>query len=239
MRNVRKWQRENAMLLSHLDPLLNRFVQRKVKTRINGHEEEEVFEYCQQLNNSWGVAMLGTAIMKLQTLSTDLKRMADDTPDVDVLTLKLSSKADDCGDLIGELTAIANGLPQSAYRDNLAATLQELRTCYAAGCFIATLFLAAKVLEFCLKIILTNSTVPPDKWKPLGLGKLIGCVRDNCVEVQLLDGLGAIANLINDNRNPAVHATERNPIPSKEQANMVIYAMADVMKRTFGQKTGP
>ena len=137
------------------------------------------------------------------------------------------------------MTAIANGLPQSAYRDNLAATLQELRTCYAAGCFIATLFLAAKVLEFCLKIILTNSTVPPDKWKPLGLWKLIGCVRDNCVEVQLLDGLGAIANLINDNRNPAVHATERNPIPSKEQANMVIYAMADVMKRTFGQKTGP
>jgi hypothetical protein len=231
MKNVRKWQRENGMLLSHLDPLLNRFVERKITTRINGHEQEDVFDYCQQLNNGWGASMLGTAIQKLQALLTDLKRLAASKPEFDVMTLKPASRTDDCDALVSELIVVAKQLPETTYRGNLVASLEEMKACYAAGCYIATLFLAGKVLEFCLKIILATHSVQYDKqW---GLGKLIGCVRDNCADIHLVDGLGNIASMINDNRNPAVHANERNPVPSREQATMVLNGLADVMKRTF------
>ena len=227
MRNVRKWQRENAMLISHLDPLLDRFVDRSFGSG-------DIFVNCAELTDKSGAWKLGTAIIRLQQLWAALKRLAKENTGVDVMALKMEQLSDDCGILVAELIEIAKGLPATIYRDNLVASLQELQTCYAAGCYIATLFLAGKVLEFCLKIILTTHAVQYDKqW---GLGKLIGCVRDNCTGVQLVDGLGSIGNLILDNRNPAVHANERNPVPSREQAIMVLNALADVMKRTFPLK---
>jgi len=44
------------------------------------------------------------------------------------------------------------------------------------------------------------------------------------------------AEMINANRNPAGHANERNPMPSREQTIMVPNGVADVMKRTFPLK---
>jgi hypothetical protein len=44
-----------------------------------------------------------------------------------------------------------------------------------------------------------------------------------------------LVEIINKNRIPAVHAKESIPIPSEDEAAMVIHAVLDVVKRTFSE----
>jgi len=45
--------------------------------------------------------------------------------------------------------------------------------------------------------------------------------------------LGSIGDIINKSRIPAVHAKEKIPVPSRDQAAMVIHAVVDLTRRTI------
>lgn len=117
------------------------------------------------------------------------------------------------------------------YRDDLLASLKELRLCFAYECYIACLALSGKILEICLKqLLLDNNIQFENNWM---IGKLLQKLRDSQCEKYVDQSLPEIANIINKSRIPAVHAKERIPIPSREQAVMVIHAVADTVNRVL------
>lgn len=117
----------------------------------------------------------------------------------------------------------------AVYRDDLLASLKELRLCFAYECYIACLALSGKILEICLKQLLLDYNMQFDNgWM---IGKLLQKLRESQCEKYLDQSLPEIANIINKSRIPAVHAKERIPVPSREQAVMVIHAVADTVNR--------
>jgi hypothetical protein len=115
------------------------------------------------------------------------------------------------------------------YREDFVQTLGELEACLGSESYVAVLCLAGKCLELALKLRFHERGIVVDEG--LGLGRLIAKLRE--VPDEYVDpGLGNVANVINQSRIPAVHAKQAVPIPSREQAMMVVNAVLDFLKRT-------
>lgn len=122
------------------------------------------------------------------------------------------------------------------YREDFLATLNEIRVCFDDGCFIAAISLCGKVLEVCLKEILLRHNVQPDPNSMVGT--LIKSIRDRVPDEYLDPTLLNVVNIVNVSRITAVHAKERIPVPSRDQAIMVIFATRDVVRRNLSHKQG-
>jgi hypothetical protein len=119
----------------------------------------------------------------------------------------------------------------AVYRDDLLASLKELRLCFAYECYIACLALSGKILEICLKQLMMDNNIHfENNWM---IGKLLQKLRESQCEKYLDQSLPEIANIINKSRIPAVHAKEKIPVPSREQAVMVIHAVVDTVNRVI------
>ena len=115
------------------------------------------------------------------------------------------------------------------YRDDLLASIRELRVCFSNECYIACLALSGKILEICLKQLLIDNGIQFDD--RLMIGQLITKYKDSQIELYLDQTLGDLAKIINKSRIPAVHANDKIPVPSREQAIMVIHAVVDTVNR--------
>lgn len=115
------------------------------------------------------------------------------------------------------------------YREDFLRTLEEIRICFDEDCFIAVIALCGKVLEVCLKELLLRHGTKSDP--NAMVGTLIKTIRER-IPLEYLDGsLLNIVNIINTSRITAVHSKERIPVPSRDQAIMVIFATRDVVRR--------
>ncbi len=75
-----------------------------------------------------------------------------------------------------------------------------------------------------------NRNVTPNE--PAMIGQLLKVVREKLPDVYLDPALGNVANIINQSRIPAIHRlAESVPVPSQNQASMVVFAMMDVVDR--------
>jgi hypothetical protein len=117
------------------------------------------------------------------------------------------------------------------YREDFLKTLDEIRICFDEGCFIAAIGLCGKILEVCLKEVLLRHNVQLDP--NVMVGPLIRLIRERAPNEYLDPTLAHVANIINRSRITAVHAKERIPIPSRDQAIMVIFATRDVVRRNL------
>jgi hypothetical protein len=127
----------------------------------------------------------------------------------------------------------ANASLNEVYREDFLKTLDEVRMCFDDGCFTAVLALCGKILEVCLKQVLLRHNVTPDP--NAMIGALIRSIQER-VPTQYLDpSLMHIVTIINKSRIPAVHAMERVPVPSRDQAIMVVFGTRDVVRRTLVQ----
>jgi hypothetical protein len=118
-----------------------------------------------------------------------------------------------------------------AYREDFLKTLDEIRICFDEGCFIAAIALCGKILEVCLKEVLIRHG---QQFEPTAMiGSLLRTVRERVTGEYSDPSLLNVAQLINASRITAVHAKERIPIPSRDQAIMVIFAMRDVVRRNL------
>jgi hypothetical protein len=117
----------------------------------------------------------------------------------------------------------------ASYREDFLRTLEEMAIAFSSGCFIAVLALAGKTLELALKQRLGQLGIGFDD--NLMLGLLIKKVTEAGDYVD--PALGHTANIINQSRIPAVHAKRAVPVPSEEQAAMVVNAVLDVLNRTM------
>lgn len=117
------------------------------------------------------------------------------------------------------------------YREDFLKTLDEIRICFDEGCFIAAIGLCGKILEVCLKEVLLRHDIKCDP--NAMLGTLIKSIRERVPGEYLDPTLLNLVNIINTSRITAVHAKERIPIPSRDQAIMVIFATRDVVRRNL------
>jgi hypothetical protein len=117
------------------------------------------------------------------------------------------------------------------YRDDLLASLNELSVCFTNECYIACLALSGKLLEICLKQVMLNKAIDfDDSWM---IGRLLQELEHVQNRPYFDQSLPLMARIINKSRIPAVHAIENIPVPSREQAKMVISAVVDTMQRTL------
>lgn len=118
------------------------------------------------------------------------------------------------------------------YQQDLMHTLDEMATCVEHGCHVATLVLAGKVLEMVFRKVLDEAGVVPGE--PAMLGTLFRTLREKVPAVYVDPGLGQIASLIQESRNLAIHQrVTAVPVPSENQATMVVFAVLDVLDRQW------
>jgi hypothetical protein len=124
------------------------------------------------------------------------------------------------------------------YREDFLKTLDEIRICFDDGCFIAAIGLCGKILEVCMKEILLRHNVQCDP--NAMVGTLIRTIRERVPQEYMDPTLMNVVNIINTSRITAVHAREKIPVPSRDQAIMVIFATRDVVRRnlTHSKKSG-
>ena len=123
-------------------------------------------------------------------------------------------------------------MPDHGYKKDLVESLRELSTCIGSRCYIAALALSGKILEIAVKHYLDEVGDPVQA--DMMLGPLLRKLDDH---PQYVDpGLKSVAHIINASRIPAVHAKRDVPVPSADQAVLVVRAVLDVVKRFV---TGP
>ena len=119
------------------------------------------------------------------------------------------------------------------YKDDFIATLNEIAICFDNECYIATISLCGKILEITLtEIIKRNNIIVGER---VMLGQLIKKIKENQIDEYLDPALPEISKVISYSRNSAIHYNEKIPIPSREQAIMVIFAMKDVVQRNISK----
>lgn len=115
------------------------------------------------------------------------------------------------------------------YKDDFIRSLEEIAICFQNDCYIATITLCGKILEICLTDVLQSNGI--DTTNIRMIGNMIKAIRNN-ISTQYLDpSLNSVADIISKSRNTAVHYNEKIPIPSRDQAIMVIFATRDVVNR--------
>jgi hypothetical protein len=128
-----------------------------------------------------------------------------------------------------------NGAPiNEVYRDDFLKTLDEIRICFDEDCFIAAIGLCGKILEVCLKEVLLRHNINPDP--NAMVGTLIRSIRERVPGEYMDPTLMNVVNIINASRITAVHAKERIPVPSRDQAIMVIFATREVVRRNLSHQ---
>ncbi len=144
---------------------------------------------------------------------------------------------DDAKDLVRLLPLVRAAAAGTPFSEDLQRSLDELAETLRARCYIAVMCLAGKVLEMCLKLILERSGVRFEDKD--GIGTLVGKLRSEKAAVYVDPGLGQVADIVRQARNPAIHASSDIPVPSREQALMVLQATLDILRRTFNLRAEP
>ena len=122
------------------------------------------------------------------------------------------------------------------YRDDFLRTLEEIQICFDDECFNATIGLCGKIMEVCLKVLLIRNGVQFDPNSMMG--PLLKMIHEKVPGEYVDPSLGHVANIVNASRITAVHAKEKIPVPSRDQAIMVVFAMRDAVRRNLSH-VGP
>src|SRR3989344_1077333 len=116
-------------------------------------------------------------------------------------------------------------------KDEIAADLEELGKCFAAGCFRSSVIICGRLLETTLHRLYYETTGVDilEKSPGIGLGNLVAKLIER--EVNFEPGTTQQIHLINQVRIFSVHKKQRPFYPSKEQAYAIILFTLDTMNK--------
>ena len=128
---------------------------------------------------------------------------------------------------------VPKSLPQDI-KNLVVADLKELKECYRAECFRASVILCGRVLEACLHRLYYDKTGFDilEKNPGIGLGTLIAKLSDK--NITLDPGLSQQIHLINETRIFSVHKKKRAFMPSLSQTQAIILLTLDVIHKLYG-----
>lgn len=117
-----------------------------------------------------------------------------------------------------------NNLP---FKDEIKHDLYELQQCLGICAYRAALAISGRLLELSLKLVCIRNAIDfSDKWM---VGQLISKITQS--GIYLDPSLESVWQIVNQQRIIAVHAKAMSPVPSREQAFMVSFAVIDLLKR--------
>ena len=133
---------------------------------------------------------------------------------------------------VAEFSFSPKNLPKEI-EGEVKADIEEMRKCYAAGCYRSVVILCARVLEVTLhrKHFDVTGVDLLEKSPGIGLGKIIQKLTEN--KVTFSPGLTQQIHLVNEVRIHAVHRQEHVFNPTKSQAMAVILLTKDIVEKTF------
>jgi hypothetical protein len=138
---------------------------------------------------------------------------------------------DDLDDVLKDIEGVVTAVPDVPDLADLRHDLREMKLCLSIGAFRGCLAMAGRVLESCLKAVLRDlGKSVMDDWM---VGKLLSEME--AAEIYVDPAMKNVWNIINKQRIVGVHAKEAAPIPSREQAIMVAYAVVDTIKRRLAE----
>ena len=113
------------------------------------------------------------------------------------------------------------------FADDITHDLHELQQCLEISAYRASLAVSGRILELCLKQYCVKYGIEfSDNWM---VGQLIDKIGQSG---QYLDpSLKSIWQIINQQRIIGVHAKAQAPIPNREQAFMISFAVINVIKQ--------
>lgn len=135
-------------------------------------------------------------------------------------------------DIDGVLTSLRNRVAADPSLTDLVHDLNEMKLCLGVGAFRGSLALAGRALESVLKAILQRSGQKCDNTS------MVGALLTQMEKAGIYfdPGTKNVWNIINQQRIVGVHVKEAAPIPSREQAIMVAYAVVDMLKRRLSEE---
>ncbi|NJL38427.1 MAG: hypothetical protein HC899_18065 [Leptolyngbyaceae cyanobacterium SM1_4_3] len=115
------------------------------------------------------------------------------------------------------------------FGEDIKHDLSELQLCLGVGAYRSALAIGGRLLEISLKLFCLDNQIDfSDNWM---VGQLIDKITQSG---QYLDAsLKSVWQIINQQRIVGVHAKSKAPIPSKEQAFMVSFAVIDTLKKVL------
>jgi hypothetical protein len=124
---------------------------------------------------------------------------------------------------IKELADLCDGTDINPnFKADYIRTLDEIAICFNHDCYIATISLCGKILEISLTDILQRNAIDTSNIQMIG--QLIHAAREN-LNLRYIDNtLYDVARIISKSRNTAVHFNDGIPVPTRDQAMMVIFA---------------
>lgn len=167
------------------------------------------------------------------TLSEQGLEMAGDLPNFRELLIQKGTPPENEVSLAVEKLKVESeekNIPDNLKPDFLN-TLHEISVCFRNDCYIASISLSGKVLEICLRDILDQNQVTLERTPTIGY--LLTRIRQSVPDQYLDPSIENLAKIISLSRNTSVHYNEQIPIPSRDQAIMVIFAMRDLVNRHF------
>jgi hypothetical protein len=124
---------------------------------------------------------------------------------------------------IKELADLCDGAEINPnFKADYIQTLDEIAICFNHDCYIATISLCGKILEISLTDILQRNAIDTSNIRMIG--QLIHAAREN-LHLRYIDNtFYDVARIISKSRNTAVHFNDGIPVPTRDQAVMVIFA---------------
>lgn len=181
--------------------------------------EEMVCVYAILHNNPQLIENEGLQSSQKNIIERILSIIAGETPKV------IKSKKEVFLDL--DLLATQITEKKLPFAEDIKYDLYELQQCLGITAYRASLAISGRILELCLKqYCVQNSIEFSDNWM---VGQLIDKIGQSG---NYLDpSLKSVWQIINQQRIIGVHAKTQAPIPSREQAFMVSFAVIDTLKR--------
>jgi len=163
----------------------------------------------------------GWIFYSLSELAIECKR---DAEKLRALVIKASEPPlNEIAQAIKDLADMCDGAEINPnFKADYIRTLDEIAICFNHDCYIATISLCGKILEISLTDILQRNAIDTSNIRMIG--QLIHAAREN-LNLRFIDNtFYDVARIISKSRNTAVHFNDGIPVPTRDQAVMVIFA---------------
>lgn len=118
-------------------------------------------------------------------------------------------------------------------KEEMQADLDELKSCYQAGCYRSVVIICGRILETSLhrKYFEITGFDILEKNPGIGLGKLVAKLVEK--QIELDPGLAQQIHLVNQVRIFSVHKKKSIFLPTKAQAQAIILYTLDIVEKLF------
>jgi hypothetical protein len=207
---------------SMTDPSLSQLLKTNGVAKVTAHIEKlSTFDLIADAQPGKGEDGKGWIFYILSDLGIECK---GDVEKLRALLIKVSEPPlSEIAQAIKDLADMCDGADINPnFKADYIRTLDEIAICFNHDCYIATISLCGKILEISLTDILERNGIDTSEHRMIG--NLIHASRENLKLAYIDNTFYDVARIFSKSRNAAVYFNGQIPVPTRDQAEMVIFA---------------